>query len=221
MISLRLKEIAKYVKGYQTMADIACDHGYLGIYAVKYLGIKECLLTDINPLPLESARKNVEANALNPYFNFALGNGLKPLTKNYDVICIAGIGGCLMRDILIEGLNQLNKTKRLVLAPNTDAYEVRKFLKNNYFIVTNEEMVFDGKYYEIIVAEKTNEIVNYTEEELLFGPILLREKSINFVTFYTKKITNLLSQVQNISNTDSKQNLLNKIAVYEKIIKKL
>ena len=59
-ISKRLKAIAKYIEGYETLADIACDHGYLGIYAVEEYNLKEVLLTDINPMPLASAVKNVE-----------------------------------------------------------------------------------------------------------------------------------------------------------------
>ena len=44
-ISKRLKAIAKYIEGYDSLADIACDHGYLGIYAVEEYNLKEVLLT--------------------------------------------------------------------------------------------------------------------------------------------------------------------------------
>ena len=43
-ISKRLKAIAKYIEGYDTLADIACDHGYLGIYAVEEYNLKEVFL---------------------------------------------------------------------------------------------------------------------------------------------------------------------------------
>jgi tRNA (adenine22-N1)-methyltransferase len=73
-ISKRLKAIAKYIDGYKTLADIACDHGYLGIYAVEEYNLKEVLLTDINLMPLASAVKNVESKNLSfiPFFPYFL-----------------------------------------------------------------------------------------------------------------------------------------------------
>ena len=91
-ISKRLLEIAKYIKGYETLADIACDHGYLGIYAAINFNLKEVLLTDINEMPLASAKENVAKRELNSVIKTKLGDGLAPLDKEYDVITIAGIG---------------------------------------------------------------------------------------------------------------------------------
>ena len=94
-ISKRLKAIAKYTNGFNSLADIACDHGYLGIYAVEQFKLKEVLLTDINPMPLASAVKNVDNKNLSNIISCKLGNGLLPLEKDYEVISISGIGGML------------------------------------------------------------------------------------------------------------------------------
>ena len=140
-ISKRLKAIAKYTSGFDSLADIACDHGYLGIYAVEQFKLKQVLLTDINPMPLASAVKNVENKNLGNIISCKLGNGLLPLEKDYEVISISGIGGMLMKEILEEGINRAKNARRLILCPNSDLYEVRKFLATNNFEIIEEEVI--------------------------------------------------------------------------------
>ena len=183
-ISKRLKAIAKYIEGYKTLADIACDHGYLGIYAVEEYNLKEVLLTDINPMPLASAVKNVESKNLSSIISTKLGNGLEPLTKDYEVITICGIGGMLLKEILEKGLERAKNAKRLILCPNSDLYEVRKFLADNNFNIVMEEVIHDYKYYQIIVANYAGQAPLYSEIQLKYGPKLLENISIEFIMMY-------------------------------------
>lgn len=218
MISKRLKEIAKYVEGYTSLADIACDHGYLGIYVATKYHLDEILLTDINELPLKSAIHNAsKLNISNIYFR--LGNGLAPLEHDYDVICIAGLGGHLLVDILNEGINRAKAAKRLILSPNCDTYVVRKFLAKHGFNITFEEMIFDKKYYQIIIANYTGTDIRYSNEELTFGPILLKTKPSIFIQYYEELLKRFESEYKKIRDENSKQNLLLKIESIKKILK--
>ena len=66
----------------------------------------------------------------------------------------------------------------LILQPNVGEYNLRRFLVGNGFDISKEELVFENnKFYEIIKAVRTDSKLNYSDEELFFGPILLREKS--------------------------------------------
>jgi tRNA (adenine22-N1)-methyltransferase len=84
-------------------------------------------------------------------------------------------------DILNNDLEKAKKAKRLILSANNDVKLLREFLMNNHFMITSEVMVYDYKYYEILVAEYTSKNVNYTELELKYGPYLLKEKSADFI----------------------------------------
>ena len=210
-ISKRLKAIAKYTEGFKSLADIACDHGYLGIYAVENYGLEEVLLTDINPMPLASAIKNTELKNLEHIITCKLGDGLTPLEKDYEVITISGIGGMLMKDILFKGLDRIKNAKRLVLCPNTDAYEVRKFLIDNGFAITHEEMVFENKYYEIIISKFENTRLSHNDLELKYGPVLLKTKPIEFINYYKEQLKFYEKQIIKITDSISKEKMKNKI----------
>ena len=217
-ISLRLSSVAKYINGYDTLADIACDHGYLGIYAAKNFSLKEVLLTDINEMPLASAKENIRKFNLDDVITTKLGNGLKPLTKDYDVISICGIGGILMTEILKNDLERIKNSKRLILCPNTDSYNVRKFINDNNFKIEFEEVVYDYKFYEIIVCSYNDEFSNYNELELKYGPCLLKEKSNEFIKLHEKQLNLLSSQLPNITNSEQKDKILSKINEIKKIL---
>ena len=210
-ISKRLKAIAKYTEGFTSLADIACDHGYLGIYAVEKYGLNKVLLTDINPMPLASAINNCKNKNLENVISCKLGDGLAPLDEDYEVISISGIGGMLMKDILSKDILKCQKAKRLILCPNTDLYEVRKFLNDNDFIIDDEEMIYEHKYYEIIVTHYSGEQQNYSEQELKYGPILLEKMSKEFVNHYKEQIVLFENQIQFINDFVSKEKLSTKI----------
>ena len=210
-ISKRLKAIAKYTEGFYSLADIACDHGYLGIYAAEHYGLKKVLLTDINPMPLASAVKNSKDRNLEDVISCKLGDGLAPLDCDYEVISISGIGGILMKDILNEGMDRIKNAKRLILCPNTDLYEVRKFLSDNLFMIEFEEMIHEHKFYEIIVAKYTGQAANYSEIELKYGPHLLQNKSEEFISNLKLQHEMLTKQIALINDLKAKEKLSLKI----------
>ena len=210
-ISKRLKAIAKYTDGFTSLADIACDHGYLGIYAVENYGLKNVLLTDINPMPLASAVSNTKKKNLQDIISCKLGDGLAPLDKDYEVITISGIGGILLKDIMSKDIVKCQNAKRMVLCPNTDLYEVRKFLHENNFEITHEEIIYDYKYYEIIVCSYVGKKIDYTEIELKYGPKLLINQTIVFKNYYHELLKLYQRQVLFINDNEAREKITNKI----------
>ncbi len=55
--------LQKYLKNGQTLLDIGCGSGILGISAAK-LGAAKCYLTDIDPIAVASSRHNAERNGV-------------------------------------------------------------------------------------------------------------------------------------------------------------
>ena len=82
---------------------------------------------------------------------------------------IAGMGGPLMERILSAFPETVSAAKELVLQPQSEIGEFRRFLHKSGFRIAEEDMLFeDGKYYTILRAEHGTD-AEWTEEEYLYG----------------------------------------------------
>lgn len=173
-ISKRLKTIATQIK-YRSIIDIGTDHGYVPIYLCQSNKIDYAIASDINSGPLEKAVQNINQYKLADKITTILSNGFENINKTVDTAIIAGMGGNLIIDILKSSYS--DKLKQIVVQPQLDIYDVRKFLHTIGFSINNEEMIVEqNKYYNIISAVKGYE--QYDKEQYYeFGKILIQKKS--------------------------------------------
>ena len=132
--------------------------------------------------PFLSAKQTVRDYRMEDHIEVRFGDGLQILSKEDEVtaVTICGMGGELISRILEAGYSgsHLNGRERLILQPNVAEHFVREWLMNHSYQIVEETVVSDNhRLYEIIVAEPSNEQVEYTELELKYGPILLKELS--------------------------------------------
>lgn len=194
MISNRIKTIASLISPYKKIADIGCDHGYLIIEAFLKYDINYAIAVDNKKGPLDSAKLNLKEYNLDEKVRFSLSSGISDIDNDTEVVVISGMGGTLIKQILSEK-DKLKNIKRLVLQPNRNSYELRRFLMDNGYIITSEKLVYEeDKYYEVIQAEIG--VARYTDDELLFGPILMKEKSDIFI----KKLKEELKRLSEIES---------------------
>lgn len=204
----RLECVLKYING-NTLADIGCDHGYLAIDAVKSKRVNQAYCMDINEMPLKNALENIKKNDLTDKITTILSDGLDNLPNNCDIISICGMGGILISSILEKNIDKL-ENKLLILEPNNNQNVLRKFLNDNSFLITDEDMCLEnGHIYEIIVAKRGK--MNLSIQEIDFGPINLRKKNVLFLKKYNNIINTLEENLKNTSSEESKEKLLNKI----------
>ena len=137
-----------------SVADIGCDHAFISIYLVEKGIADRVIAMDVNEGPLLSAGENIRKYGLADRIVTRLSNGFeKLLPGETDAAVIAGMGGYLILDIL-KNAACLTKGYKLVLSPQSDLFEVRKYLVKNSFFIRDEELIKDsGKYYNIIYAE--------------------------------------------------------------------
>ena len=193
-LSLRLKACLDSLYPLQTVADIGTDHAYLPCIGILTKQIKHAIAADIGKGPLKYAELTINRYQLSKQVELRLGAGLSVLSPGeVEGIVIAGMGGKLIESILEEDSSLTKSFKRLILQPNIDPHLVRKWLKNNSFQIVEEKIISeDQKYYEIIVAEPTTEIINYTEEDLEYGPILRKNPNDQiFREKWEKKLTKI------------------------------
>lgn len=178
-ISDRLKAIANQVK-YRSIVDVGTDHAYIPIYLYKNNKIDFAIASDINRGPLEKAALNIKKYMLDKKISLVLGNGFQSIDfihNQIDTAILAGMGGSLVIDILSKSPDITKSFKQLVLQPQLDLYNVRKYIHSIGFSIEDEEMILeDRKYYNIINAVKGNEIYD-REEYYKYGKILIEKKS--------------------------------------------
>ena len=156
MIDSRIKAVLNFVEKNSRVADIGTDHGYLAIELVKNSVASYVVAGDLNSKPLEFAKKNITAAGLTDFIDVRLGNGLKILREGeVDTICIAGMGGALIAEILSESPQILKTVQQLILQPMNATEKIQTWLQNNGWYIADIELAeVGGIIYEIISAVK-------------------------------------------------------------------
>ncbi|MCX8742877.1 tRNA (adenine-N(1))-methyltransferase [Lactobacillus sp. B3795] len=190
-LSQRLKVVADFVPQNSRVADIGSDHAYLPVYLMKQKQIEFGIASEVAKGPLDNAIQEIKAEGLSDRIDTRLADGLlsvQPEDK-IDCVTIAGMGGTLIKNILENGKSHLSGNELLILQPNVGEDRLRTWLMNNQYEISDETILReDGHTYEIIVAKKTDEPVKYTEQEIKFGPFLLKQHSDVFVEKWENEI---------------------------------
>ena len=175
-ISKRLQAVAALVS-YPVVADIGTDHGYVPIYLHKIGKLQKGFACDVRKGPLDKARENILLYHAQDFIETRLGSGLVPLQPGEaETAVIAGMGGMLTIRILEDSPEVVATLKELILAPQLDVDQVRRYLHSIGFIIETEQMVKeDGKYYNVMRCIPGEEKY-HSEIDYLYGKRLLLEK---------------------------------------------
>lgn len=152
LLSDRMRAVVGLVEPCNCMADIGCDHGYVSMELIKNNICKRMIAMDINHGPLELAKSNIRTYEMQNYIDTRISDGTEALKPDEaDGIICAGMGGRLIIHILTSGMDLVKGMKELILQPQSELDEVRKFLRLNGFCIEKEDMVYeDGKYYPMM-----------------------------------------------------------------------
>lgn len=241
-LSKRMQAVADMVPAGHVAADVGCDHGFVSIYLVKYGICPHVYAADVRPGPLSRARQHIAQSGLEAYITTVLSDGLKEVpvkgmdepgdngtdsaqksgseagriqkaVTGADGMIAAGIGGKLTIRILSDVPEKTEKLSWLVLEPQSEVWLVRRWLLENGFVITNEELILeDGKYYPVIFAQNAGTAEDLKEEQAAgemseaewkkacdwFGPVLIQKKSpvlLSFLEHTIEKDAALLSDM--------------------------
>ena len=76
-LSTRLLACADFISPGDRVADVGCDHGYLGIYLLTNGIASSVIASDVNELPLQSARVNSRKYGVADKMRFFLSDGVR------------------------------------------------------------------------------------------------------------------------------------------------
>ncbi|TQR18569.1 tRNA (adenine(22)-N(1))-methyltransferase [Psychrobacillus soli] len=201
-LSERLKTVASFVEKNTILADIGSDHAYLPCYLVHTGIITQGIAGEVVKGPFESAQKQVRSEGLEKQIDVRFGNGLEVIqpTDKVQTITIAGMGGPLIASILEAGKEKLKTVENLILQPNVHAKAIRDWAQKENWKIVNETILEEhDKIYEIIVLQKGQ--MQLTEQELLVGPFLTKEKSAIFHKKWSNELSEWLRIMDQLSKT--------------------
>ena len=145
-ISKRLLACTEYIRPGDVVADVGCDHGYLGIHLLINGIAKQVFASDINEGPLQAAQRNARKYGVSNKMCFHLSNGVANVPQDFDVLVCAGMGGDTMVSILESAPWLKSDRYRLVLQCQSKTPLLRRYLSENGWEIGAESVLKDGRF---------------------------------------------------------------------------
>lgn len=215
-LSNRLLACCSLMKPNSRVADIGCDHGYLGIYLLKKGLADYVYASDINQGPLDSAVKNAHKYGTNDKMSFYLSAGVNNVPKDFDTLVCAGMGADTIISILNDAPWLKCENYRLILQCQSRRAELRKYLYAQGYCIASETLAQDGKFIYPVM-----EVVYKPSPPLSIGgyhisPALLKSGSPLLAAFYQRVMQGLRTTVKGLSHTGGE-----KLQYYEAVYQEL
>lgn len=189
-ISARLLACAGFVFPGDRVADIGCDHGYLGIYLLQKGIASGVIASDLRPGPLQSAVHNAAKYGVGDKMRFYLSDGAQSIPRDFDCMVCAGMGGDTMVGILTQAPWLKTKQYRLILQCQSKTPLLRRYLSENGWCITEESVLRDGRFlYTVMEVIWQPDYPRLSCGEWYFPPALLENPGEALPEYY-RYVTN-------------------------------
>ena len=203
-LSQRLSLISSAVPKGARIADIGTDHAYLPVFLLGNGLISRAIACDIGEKPLEVARKNIEAAAIDG-IELRLSDGFAAINEGeIDCAVIAGMGGEVIAGIIERCEWIKNGRYTLILQPTTSPEKLREFLGDNGFSVNAEAACSEnGKLYSVMTVHFSGAPVALPPEKLFIGE--LSPENADSRLYIEKQLSRISRLARDIKNIPNKQ----------------
>lgn len=191
-LSKRLQACAGFVAVGDRVADIGCDHGYLGIHLLKNNIAKSVIAADINEMPLQSARKNALKFGVHDKMSFYLSDGARDIPRDFDTMVCAGMGADTIISIL-ESASWLRNTEyHLILQCQSKTPQLRQYLSEQGWRISKETVLRDGRFlYTVMAVRWQPDYPRLTIGQWYFPPALQESASPELREYYNRLLFSL------------------------------
>lgn len=200
-LSNRLQTCCSFIRKGDRVADVGCDHGYLGIYLLLEGIARSVIAADVNQAPLDCAVKNAKQYGVLQQIRFYLSDGVQNIPRDFDVLVCAGMGADTIISILDSAPWLRDSRYRLILQCQSRRPELRKYLYEKGFSIASETLAEDGKFIYPVMEVVYEPSPALSESELHITPALLRSNSPLLPEFYMRVINGLKKTVDGLSRT--------------------
>ena len=150
-LSDRLLACCNFIKPGDRVADVGCDHGYLGIYLLTNGIAKSVIESDVAEGPLQSAMRNAVKYGTKNKMSFHLSDGVQNIPRDFDTIVCAGMGADTIISILTAAPWLRDGRYRLILQCQSKRPELRQWLYDTGYRINRETLAKDGKFVYTIM----------------------------------------------------------------------
>lgn len=165
----RLQVIADQVPQGARLADVGTDHGYLPVWLLQIGRIDQAIAADLREGPLNRSKETAQRSGMAGKISFRLCNGLSAIApEEVDTVSIAGMGGETIISIL-EAAPWTRDGKLLLLQPMTGFAQLRGWLWENGYTISEERIACEGKRLYSIWTVMGGEMPALTPAELWAG----------------------------------------------------
>jgi len=200
-LSKRLLTCAELIHPGDRVADIGCDHGYLGIHLLTNGIATSVIAADINEMPLQSAVRNAEKFGVRDKMSFYLSDGVKNIPRDFDTLVCAGMGADTMISILEAAPWLKSKQYRLILQCQSKRPELRKYLYDNGYAICSESLANDGKFIYPVTEVVYSPTPPLSDGGYHITPALLDSKNPLLPAFYERVVSGVKTTVDGLSRT--------------------
>lgn len=186
-LSDRLLCCAEFLKGGIRVADIGCDHGYLGIYLLTQCNATSVIASDVKEGPLQSAMRNAEKYGVSHRMTFHLSDGANNIPRDFDALICAGMGADTMIHILENAPWLRSQHYFLVLQCQSKTPILRQYLSDTGWHIAEESIVRDGKFlYTVMKAQWDPQAPRLTPGQCYISPAMLQSKDPLLPEYYQR-----------------------------------
>ena len=184
-ISDRLLACAEFVNPGDRVADVGCDHGYLGIYLLERNIARSVIASDLREGPLQSARDNGKLYGTADRMEFILSDGLQSVPHDFDTLVCAGMGAETMISILEAAPWLQKRGYRLILQCQIKNYLLRQYLSEHGFAIREERVLRDGRFlYTVLEASYAPQEKRLTPGGCYIPPVMLEAPDPDFPRYF-------------------------------------
>lgn len=200
-LSQRLLACCGYVKNGDRVADIGCDHGYLGIHLLKNGIASSVIAADVNEGPLQSAMRNAVKFGVKGKMRFYLSDGVRNIPRDFDTMVCAGMGADTMISILEATPWLKNEQYRLILQCQSKRPELRRWLYDSGYRILRETLAQDGKFIYPVMEVTYSPTEPLTAAQCHISPALLESGCDLLPAFLERVISGLQTTVDGLAHS--------------------
>lgn len=204
-LSNRLLACCAFVRPGARVADVGCDHGYLGIHLLRSGIAGSVIESDINEKPLESARHNAAKFGVQDKMTFCLSDGVQNIPRDFDVLVCAGMGADTMMSILGSAPWLEDPKYRLVLQCQSKRPELRQWLYDAGYAIHRETLAKDGKFVYSVMEVVYDPGRGITPAETYITPQLLQDNHPLLPEYYERVLYGVRMTVEGMKRSGSDQ----------------
>ena len=174
-LSDRLLACCSFVRPGDRVADIGCDHGYLGIYLLTKGIASSVIESDVAEGPLRSAMRNAVKFGTKNKMTFHLSDGAKNIPRDFDTMVCAGMGADTIMSILAHAPWLKDEKYRLILQCQSKRPELRQWLYDAGYRINRETLAKDGKFVYTIMEVVYDPGHPFSHADSYISPQLLED----------------------------------------------